>query len=386
MSEADKSDKTELPTPKRLQDAREKGDVPRSKELANVAVLGVASIALLSTASRIGRNSQDWLRGALDIDKAMIGKPQLLLGHAAELFAVLAMQFLPILLAALAACLISPAVMSGLRFSKKGLTPDFKKLSPMAGFKRMFGKESLMELLRSLLRVTLVCGVGYLALRASLPALLTIPDMALEPAAANAVSIVTRVLTASIGSLVLLALIDVPWQHRQYRDKLKMTKQEVRDEHKQMEGNPELKARMRQVAREMSSRRMMEAVPTADVVLVNPTHYAVALKYDPAKMRAPVVVARGVDELALHIRDIASAHRVTVLESPPLARALYRLGRLDQEIPVKLYAAVAQVLTYLHQLRHWIPGRAPMPRYLPADVGADGAPDEDAASVGGPAR
>ena len=162
-----------------------------------------------------------------------------------------------------------------------------------------------------------------------------------------------------------------------------MTKQELRDEAKEAEGNPEVKARVRQIARQMSQRRMMEAVPEADVVVMNPTHYAVAMKYKPG-MRAPTVVAKGVDEMALAIRALAEKHRVAIIEAPPLARALYRQSQVDQEIPVKLYAAVAQVLSYVYQLRAWVPGRGPMPAMAEFDVGADGAPDP--VDGGSPAR
>jgi len=201
------------------------------------------------------------------------------------------------------------------------------------------------------------------------------PGASLEAAVAQGVDLTLWALLAMVGALGALAAIDVPWQHFQYRSKLKMTKQELRDEAKESEGNPEVKARVRQVAREMSRRRMMDAIPTADVVVMNPTHYAVALKYTAGKTRAPLVVAKGVDELALAIRAAAQQHRVAVIEAPPLARALYRQAKVDQEIPVKLYAAVAQVLSYVYQLRAWVPGRGPMPALVEVDVGADGAPD-----------
>jgi flagellar biosynthetic protein FlhB len=208
--------------------------------------------------------------------------------------------------------------------------------------------------------------------------LVALPHASLEVAVSEGVGLATTSLLAMVAGLGLLAAIDVPWQHFQHRSKLKMTKQELRDELKESEGNPEVKARVRQVAREMSRRRMMEAVPTADVVITNPTHYAVALKYSAGAMRAPKVVAKGVDEMALAIRDVAGKHRIAVVEAPPLARALYRLAKVDQEIPVKLYAAVAQVLSYVYQLRAWVPGRGAMPTLAGIDVGADGAVDDDA--------
>ncbi len=390
MSEqAQKEDRTEQPSEKRLRDAREKGQVPRSRELGNVAVLGCAVLALKATGGSVGGASRDWMREALTIDPSLLGTPDRLLPHAIGLFRDLMLPLLPLLLVALAACAIAPAAMGGLRFASKALVPDIGRLNPGKGLARVYGSESLAELLRSLLRVALIGGVGGWMVWRAFAALLSMPQASLEASVAGGVDLALGALLAMIGSLLLLAAMDVPWQHYQHRSKLKMTKQEVRDEAKQLEGNPEIKARVRQVARQMSQRRMMEAVPEADVVVVNPTHYAVAMKYKPG-MRAPTVVARGVDELALAIRALAEKHKVAIVEAPPLARALYRQSQVDQEIPVKLYAAVAQVLSYVYQLKAWVPGRGPMPAMAEVDVGADGAPDPvDGTPVGGdgsPAR
>ncbi|MDH5831368.1 flagellar biosynthesis protein FlhB [Luteimonas sp. M1R5S18] len=374
--EAQKEDRTEQPTEKRLRDAREKGQVPRSRELANVAVLGCAVLALKATSGSVGAHSRDWMRDALRFDRALLDAPDRLLPHAAALVGKLALPLLPLLFAALAACLLAPMAMGGIRFASKSLQPDFGRLNPIKGFARVYGAESLAELVRSLLRVALIGGVGGWMVWRAFSSLLSMPQASLEAAVAGGVDLASSALLAMVGALAVLALIDVPWQHHQHKSKLKMTKQELRDEAKEAEGNPELKARVRQVQRQMSQRRMMEAVPTADVVVMNPTHYAVAMQYQPG-MRAPKVVAKGVDEMALAIRALAEQHRVAVVEAPPLARALYRQSQVDQEIPVKLYAAVAQVLSYVYQLRAWVPGRGPMPAMAEFDVGADGAPDPD---------
>jgi flagellar biosynthetic protein FlhB len=376
MSSEDQEDRTEQPSEKRLREARERGDVPRSRELANVAVLGCAVIALKATSGHIGAASRDWLRGALTFDRALIDAPDRFIPHAASLFGALVLPMLPLVLAALAACVIAPMVMGGLRFAGESLQPDFKRLNPMAGLARMYGRESLAEVLRSLLRVLLIGGIGTWVVHRAFSTLLAMPQASLEVAVAEGVDLAVTALLAMVGALGALAAIDVPWQHFQYRSKLKMTKQELRDEAKESEGNPEVKARVRQVAREMSRRRMMDAVPGADVVVMNPTHYAVALKYAAGRMRAPTVVAKGVDEMALAIRAVAEKTRVAVIEAPPLARALYRQAQVDQEIPVKLYAAVAQVLSYVYQLKAWVPGRGPMPSLATVDVGSDGAPDD----------
>lgn len=386
MSSDDREDKTEQPTEKRLREAREKGDSPRSRELANVAVLGCVAIALMVFGPHVGAAAQDWLRNALTIDPAVLGRNDRLLPHAGALFAGLLLPVLPLLLVALAGCLVSPLVMGSLRFATQALQPDFKRLSPMAGFKRMYGQESLAELLRSLLRVLLVGGVGAGVIHGAFSRLLAMPHASLEGAIGEGLGFVSGAFIAMVAALGLLAAIDVPWQRFQHRSKLKMTKQEIRDEAKESEGNPEIKARVRQVAQQMSQRRMMEAVPTADVVVMNPTHYAVALKYAAGAMRAPKVVAKGTDEMALMIRSIAEKNRVSVVEAPPLARALYRQAKVDQEIPVKLYAAVAQVLSYIYQLKRWHPSHGPMPSLAGFELGADGAPDVETGDAGNPAR
>lgn len=375
MSSEDQEDKTELPSEKRLREARERGDNPQSRELANVAVLGCATLALLATGPQLGASAQAWLAGALQFEPALLGQPDRLTTHAARLFGGLLLPVLPLIAAALAGCFLAPAAMGSLRFSGKALKADLTRLNPVTGFTRMYGKESLAEFLRSVLRLLLVGGIAYLVIKGAMGRMLAMPQQSLETAVASGVDAVLGLFGAVVGALALLAVLDVPYQRWAWRDKLKMSKKELRDEAKEAEGNPEVKARARQVARQIANQRMMDAVPTADVVLTNPTHYAVALKYEAGKMRAPKVVAKGVDEMAMRIREVASNHRVMLVEAPPLARALYRQCKVDQEIPAKLYAAVAQVLTYLFQIRRWKPGDGPMPQLVQVDVGADGAPD-----------
>lgn len=369
MSESDREDRTEQPTAKRLQQARERGDVPRSRELANVAVLGCASLALLATGPRVGSAAQGWLRGALTIDPSLLDQQDQLLPHAAQLFVGLLLPLLPVFAVALLACFISPALTSGLRFSTKALGVNFGKMNPLSGLSRMYGKDSLVELARALLRIALVGGIAAWAAHGAFAQVLAYPHQDLETAVSEGVGLLFHCFLATLGGLALLAAADVPYQRWHWRNRLKMTKQEVRDEHKEQEGSPEVKAKIRQMARQLSQRRMMEAVPTADVIVTNPTHYAVALKYEAGKMRAPKVVAKGTDEIALKIREVATAHRVSIVEAPPLARALYRHGDLDREIPVNLYAAVAQILSYVYQLKRWHPAHGPMP--VLADVVVD---------------
>lgn len=383
MASEDQEDKTELPSEKRLREAREKGDTPRSRELANVAVLGCATLALAVSGPQLGAAAQGWLAGALQFEPALLGQPDRFPAHAARLLGGLMLPVLPLLAAALLGCFLAPAAMGSLRFSGQALKADLTRLNPLTGFTRMYGKESFAELLRSLLRLLLIGGIAALVLRGAMDRLLAMPGQDLEVAVSNGVDAVFGVFYAVVGALAVLALIDVPYQRWAWKNKLKMSKQELRDEAKEAEGNPEVKARVRQVARQIANQRMMDAVPTADVIVTNPTHYAVALKYEAGSMRAPKVVAKGVDELALRIRELGDAHRVMRVEAPPLARALYRQCKVDQEIPAQLYAAVAQVLTYLYQMRRWKHSDGPMPQLVQVDVGAAGAPD--AANDGGAA-
>lgn len=369
MSEtADREDRTEAPTPKRLREARERGDVPRSKELANVAVLGCSVITLIASGGYMARTSLGWMHQALAFDPGLVGHHDRMIKHTALMLGTSMLPILPLIAVALLACFISPLLMGGLRFSGEALQPKFERLSPMAWLRRVYGQEGMAELLRSVLRILIVGVVGYFAMRSAMHSIPGLQRMPLESAISQGMGSMLKVLMWVVGAMGLLAAADAPYQHWNWAQKLKMTKQELRDEFKESEGNPEVKGKLKQIARQIAQKRMMEAVPDADVVITNPTHYAVALKYEVGKMRAPKVVALGVDELALRIREVASQHRVSMVEAPPLARALYRNSKLDQEIPVPLYAAVAQVLSYVFQLRRWHPSQGRMPQLAPITV------------------
>ena len=360
-------EKTEEPSLKRLQDAREKGNVPRSRELATVAVFGAGVASLLAMGGSVTVQAKDWMRSALSPDIALLESPQDMFGYTGDLLLGFLWILAPLMLATLLACFIAPAVMGGFNFATKGLVPDLKKLDPVAGLKRIYGPEGLAELLKSILRVLLVGAAAGLFLWPAMPRLRAMLHQPLEQAAAGGVKFALWLLMATTAAMLLVALVDAPYQKWNWRRKLMMTRQELREEMKESEGRPEVKGRIRQLQHEMSQRRMMEDLPTADVVVVNPTHYAVALKYDGDAMRAPRVIAKGVDEMALRIREVAGQHRITLVEAPPLARVLYREADIGQEIPVKLYAAVAQVLSYVYQLRTWRAG-TPQPQLAALEV------------------
>ncbi|WP_337245286.1 flagellar biosynthesis protein FlhB [Luteimonas sp. gir] len=371
----DGQEKTEQPSEKRLRDAREKGNVPRSRELSTVAVFGAGVCMLLVTGGGLSARALDWMRAALTPDLAMLESPQMLFGHAGQLMLGFLWLLAPLLLVLLLACLVAPALMGGFNASTKGLVPDLKKLNPLAGLKRIYGPEGAAELLKSLLRVALVGTAAALFLWPGLHRLRSMLDQPLEAAAGAGLGFALWMLMATSAALLLLALLDAPYQKWNWRRKLKMTRQELREEMKESEGRPEVKGRIRQMQQQMSQRRMMEDLPGADVIVVNPTHYAVALKYEGEAMRAPKVIAKGVDEMALRIRAVGEQHRIALVAAPPLARVLYREAQIGQEIPVKLYAAVAQVLSYVYQLRSWAPGQ-PYPELSAVEV------DEDATGRG----
>jgi flagellar biosynthetic protein FlhB len=264
------------------------------------------------------------------------------------------------------AALLAGVASGGWNWTFKPLTPNFGKLNPVAGVGRMFSKQQLGEALKASLLALVLGSIGGLYLRAKAPAFLATLEVPLPAALAQAIGTLQGGLWLLLLALAVFALIDVPLQRKWLQDRLKMSHQEVKEEFRQLEGNVEVKSKMRALMRDRVKRRMLAAVPGADLVVMNPTHYAVALKYDDASMAAPRVVAKGADLLALRIRDIAKEARVPVLEAPPLARALYAHAEIDREVPAALFGAVAQVLAYVYQLRAAMAGRGAMPADLPA--------------------
>jgi flagellar biosynthetic protein FlhB len=373
MSEQDESgERTELPTEKRLREAREQGNIPRSRELATAAVFGAGVLAIIGMGPGLARDTLGWMKIALTPDPMLMRQPDQLFGYVGLMMLKLLVAIAPLAGICVLAGLAAPALMSGFQFSQKALMPDFKRLNPAAGLKRLYGPESVAELLKSLLRVALIGGAAAICLKMGLNPLRELLTMPLEQAVRSGLKFTSTLLLATTGGLILLAAIDAPYQKWNWLRKLKMTREELRKEMKESEGSPEVKGRIRQMQHQMSQRRMMEDVPKADVIVVNPTHYAVALKYQAGQMGAPTVVAKGLDEMAMRIREIADAHRIAIVSAPPLARALYREGQLGREIPVRLYAAVAQILSYVYQLRAWRVGEAPLPDLPALDVDEHG--------------
>ncbi|VXC29093.1 flagellar biosynthesis protein FlhB [Pseudomonas sp. 8O] len=359
------ADKSEEPTGKRLEESRKKGQIARSKELNTLAVTLTGTVALIIFGAYMGNVLMDIMRGNFSLPRDVLmnegSMAQYLLASGKQ--ALLATQ--PFLLALLIASIAGPIALGGWLFSAEALQPKASRMNPLAGLKRMFSVQALAELFKALAKFLVILAVALVVLSADQDDLLAIANEPVEPAILHSLNVVGWSAFWLSCGLILIAAVDVPFQLWSHKQKLMMTKQEVRDEYKDTEGKPEVKGRIRQLQREMAERRMMQSIPQADVVITNPTHFAVALKYDPEKGSAPLLLAKGGDFLALKIREIAQEHQVMVLESPALARAVYHSTELDQEIPAGLYLAVAQVLAYVYQLRQYRAGKGKRPGPLP---------------------
>jgi flagellar biosynthetic protein FlhB len=372
-------EKTEDPSPRRLEQAREEGQVPQSRELSTflVTVTGAATLLLLGgwMAGRVMGLFRDGFafdrRAAFD-ENVMLDMLERMLGGAL-------LTLMPLFVALIVAAVAAPMVLGGLVFAPNVLGFKFDRLNPMQGLGRMFSLHGLAEMFKAILKSVLVGGVAALVLWFEFEHLFSLMVEPLETGMADFSATVVFATLLIVLSLGLLAAIDVPFQLWQYQKKLRMTKEEVKRESKEQEGDPMIKGRIRAMQREMARRRMMAEVPKADVVVTNPTHYAVALKYDPDKAGAPIVVAKGMNTIAMNIRELARDNNVPILEAPPLARALYAHCELDEMIPAALYTTVAEVMAWVMQLNHWLAegGLPPEePTALSVPEGMDPGPGE----------
>jgi flagellar biosynthetic protein FlhB len=361
---SDSAEEKTLPaTEKRRRDAREKGQVPRSRELSTAVVMGAGAFLLVAWGDTLGAQALAFMRDALSFDATRLNDPTRMPAIIGGGMLAGLLTVVPVFAATFFAALIAPMLIGGWNLSSKALQPDLNRLNPVSGIGRMFSSNSLVELGKSIAKFVIVGFVAWISWWGDRGELLGLGVEPSTQAIGHGLSMVGNTFVWMCAALGLIAAIDVPWQLFSYAKQLKMSRQEVKQEYKQSEGSPEVKGRIRRLQAELAQRRMMEQVPSADVIVTNPTHYAVALKYTAARNRAPVVVAKGVDTIAAAIRDKAGEHRIPIIEAPPLARALYRGCDLDDEIPGPLYAAVAQVLTYVYQLKAWKGGeRPPLPK------------------------
>lgn len=376
----DGQEKTEDPTPKRLREAREKGNVPRSRELSTMLVTMAGAVGLILFGGGLQETILEIFREQLSPRAAQLGDPTYLMRSLQSNFIRGLLALTPFLLLCTFAAFLGPIMLGGWNFTLKALEPKLEKLDPIKGFKRLFAPKNFVELMKAMAKFLLVGGVAVVLLNHLAPQLVGLSLQPVETALGNAIWLCLLSLLLLSASLALIAAVDVPFQLWDFTRKLKMTLKEVRDEMKESDGRPEVKSRIRQLQQQLARGRMMEEVPHADVVVTNPTHVAVALRYQD-DMSAPKVIAKGTDMVAARIREIALEHRVPLFEAPPLARALNRHTEIGEEIPRALYQAVAQVLSYIYALRRARRYEIPMPDVpdieLPPDVTADDPPRED---------
>ncbi|MDD2740838.1 MAG: flagellar biosynthesis protein FlhB [Rhodocyclaceae bacterium] len=367
MAEESDLEKTEEPTGRRLEQAREKGQVPHSRELGTFLVLITAAAAFWMMGGWFVQRAVALTRKGFTLDANLMREPGLMLPRLADLSIDALVSFSPLIGLLVLAAVLPPFFLNAWVFSTTALVPDLKRMNPLTGIGRMFSWNSLMELAKATLKAILIGGVAVFLIWKERDEIFGLLSQPLEAALGHAGHLLSFTFLIMVLALVLIVAADVPFQLWQYFEKLKMTKEEVKQEMKEMMGDPHVKGRIRSLQMQAARKRMMSAVPKADVIVTNPTHYAVALSYKNG-MGAPKVVAKGMGAIAQKIKELGAEHAVPLLEAPPLARALYKHAQIDNEIPSALYNAVAEVLAYIYQLGNWrqVGGVYPMPpRNLP---------------------
>jgi len=362
MAEDSGQEKTEEPTPRREEQAREKGQVARSRELNTMLVLISAVLAASMLGPSIGQSLMDLISNLLSISRENIFDPAAMINSLSSAILNALTIISPFFLVMVVAAIIGPISLGGVNFSTKAMAFKWEKLDPIKGTKRIFAVRGLVELVKALAKFVIIASVALVFLYYNRGDFIALGSIPLELGIYKAMNILLWAFLALSSALIIVAIVDVPFQLWDHKKQIKMTRQEVKDDSKDSEGNPEVKGHVRQLQREMAQRRMMQDVPEADVIITNPQHYSVALKYDQSSPNAPVVVAKGVDFIALQIRTVANEHGIMILEAPPLARSIYHTTEINDEIPAGLYLAVAQILAYVYQLRKKSYGEKGAPR------------------------
>ncbi len=351
MAEDSGQDKSEEPTEKRLTDARKKGQIPRSKELNTFMALMTAAIMLLFVGDSIAKGLARLMQQQFSLSREVIFDPASPIIYFEQVLMDGLLLIVPLVIPLVIVALITPMMLGGWNFTMESMAPKVSKMNPFSGLKRMFGVQGVVELLKAVVKIALVFFVAGALFNVKFDQYMGLSSLSLNGAVTKALDLIMFGFLILSSTLILVVAIDVPFQLWNTKRQLKMTKQEVKDESKEQEGNPEVKGKIRQKQMEMSQQRMMDDVPKADVIVTNPSHYAIALKYDPMGTGAPIVVAKGVDLIAAHIRNIALGADIPLIAAPPLARALFYSTEPGEEIPKGLFLSVAQVLAYVFQLK-----------------------------------
>ncbi|TMM44933.1 flagellar biosynthesis protein FlhB [Colwellia ponticola] len=361
MADSDSGEKTEEPTAKKLTDARKKGQIARSKDLGTLFVLVGSACAMLLMGKALATSMANMMSHMFTLSRTEAMDVNALFKVINDGIYQVVAPLLWIFFIVMLAAFIGNTLLGGMSFSWDATMPKASKLSPLAGFKRMFGVQAAVELVKSILKFFVVFIVAFLLLNGLFEEILGLSRETLPTNFEHAITMLLWMFLVLALSIGIIVVIDAPYQVWNHNRQLKMTKQEIKDEYKGTEGSPEIKGRIRRAQYEISQRRMMQDVPESDVVITNPTHFSIALKYDATLGGAPVLSAKGVDEMALHIRTIAKEHQVEIIQSPALARSLYYTAEVGEDIPEELFAAVAQVLAFIFQLNEHKKGNAKKP-------------------------
>lgn len=361
MAEDSGQDKTEDPTAKRLNDARKKGQIPRSRELNTFVALMTGSIMLMFAGGSITEGLAKLMRQQFSLSREVIFDPASPIIYFEQVVLDGLWLIFPIAIPLVIVALLTPMMMGGWNFTLDSMAPKFSKLNPFTGLKKIFGVQGVVELLKSIVKIALVFFVASTLYNSYLDQFMALSSMSLSNAIHKSMDIILSSLLILSSTLVLVVALDVPFQLWNNARQLKMSKQEVKDESKEQDGNPEIKGQIRRKQMEMAQQRMMNDVPQADVIVTNPAHFAVALKYDINGSGAPLMVAKGVDLVAAQIRNIALGEDIPLVAAPPLARALFYSTEIGEEIPKGLFLAVAQVLAYVFQLKAAVKNKTEKP-------------------------
>ncbi|SHO55693.1 flagellar biosynthesis protein FlhB [Vibrio quintilis] len=363
--QASSQDKTEKASPQKIKKARQEGQIPRAKEFTTATIFMAVAIYFYSQLPVIWEYISGVFRFNMSLTRSDLNNPQQMVEHLGNSLGIIIEMMMPMFIVIIVVTVASSMILGGWMFRPASLLPKMSKLNPISGVKRIFSSRSAVELVKSALKVSVIFGILYVYLDNHLQPLIGLQRLPLDQGVTLIMSILFEGLLLMGFALLIFGVIDIPYQNWEHMKGLKMTKQELKEEYKNNEGRPEIKQRIRQIQQQFARRKIDKMVPEADVVIVNPTHYAVAIKYDPEISEAPFVVAKGVDETAMHIQRVARDHQVEIIHSPPLTRSVYYTTAIEQAIPNQLYIAVAHILTYVLQLKAFRHGQGEKPLPLP---------------------